>query len=128
MVRDGFDVECIEAHHRQKRDAPSGTAWLLLESLLGDDPPSDPVHGRHGPETARQAGEVGVHSLRAGQIPGEHTLLFAGAHEVVEVRHRALDRGAFVSGVVPAVHFVRRASPGLYSMLDVMRDAEASDA
>jgi 4-hydroxy-tetrahydrodipicolinate reductase len=125
LARNGFDVECIEAHHRFKRDAPSGTTLLLLEALLGDDPPSDLVHGRHGSEAPRHAGEVGVHSLRAGQIPGEHTLVLAGEHEVLELRHRALDRAAFVSGVVPAVRFIRHASPGLHSMLDVMRDAEA---
>lgn len=125
LARNGFDVECIEAHHRGKRDAPSGTALLLLEALLGDGPPSDRVHGRHGSETQRQAGEVGVHSLRAGQIPGDHTLILAAEHEVLELRHRALDRAAFVSGVVPAVRFIRRCSPGFFSMLDVMKDAEA---
>lgn len=127
LARHGFDVECIEAHHRQKRDAPSGTASLLLDALLGDGPPGDRIHGRVGPETQRHTGEVGVHSLRAGQIPGEHTLVLAGEHEVLELRHRALDRAAFVTGVVPAVHFVRRASPGLYSMLDVMSDAHAGE-
>ena len=69
-----------------------------------------------------------MHSIRGGQIPGEHTLVFAGEHEVLEFRHRALDRAAFVSGVVPAVEFVNRCSPGLYSMLDVMRDAEGRKA
>ncbi len=122
LVREGFDVECIEAHHRQKKDAPSGTAKMLLERLLGDDPPSDYVHGRSGSETQRHQGEVGVHSLRAGQIPGDHTLVFAGEHEVLEVHHRALDRAAFVSGVVPAVRWVRHSPPGFFSMLDVMRD------
>ena len=125
LASDGFDIECIEAHHRQKRDAPSGTTLLLLAALLGDAPTHTRVHGRRGAETARGAEEVGVHSLRAGQIPGEHTLVFAGEHEVLEFRHRALDRAAFVSGVVPAVRFVERRAPGLYSMLDVMSDAES---
>ncbi|UCE02158.1 MAG: 4-hydroxy-tetrahydrodipicolinate reductase [Candidatus Latescibacterota bacterium] len=126
LVQQGFDVELMEAHHRGKRDAPSGTTALLLEALLGNDPSNRRVHGRFGTETRREAGEVGVHSLRAGQIPGEHTLLLAGASEVVEIRHRALDRSAFVSGVAPAVHFVRNHGPGLYSMLDVMADAPQS--
>lgn len=120
LARHGFDVECIEAHHRQKRDAPSGTAGLLLDALLGPDAPR--VHGRHGAEARRAPGEVGVHSLRAGEIPGEHTLVLAGDHEVIEVRHRALDRAAFASGVVPAVRFVGRRAPGLYTMSDVMGD------
>ncbi|MFQ5600294.1 MAG: 4-hydroxy-tetrahydrodipicolinate reductase [Candidatus Krumholzibacteriia bacterium] len=122
LTSEGFDVECVEAHHRQKRDAPSGTAQLLLEALFGSDPPK-PVHGRFGSEALREAGEVGVHSLRLGQLPGEHTLLLASEHEVLEIRHRALDRSAFVSGVAPAVRFVQSHPAGLYSMLDVIADA-----
>jgi 4-hydroxy-tetrahydrodipicolinate reductase len=80
------------------------------------------VHGRFGPETTRAPGDVGVHSVRAGGIPGEHTLLLASADEVVEIRHRALSRAAFVSGVSPAVRFVQGHPPGVYSMLDVMGD------
>ena len=120
---DGFDVECLEAHHRAKRDAPSGTARALLEALWGPGPTPEVVHGRHGPEAKRQTGEVGVHSLRLGGVTGDHALYFGSDHEVIEIRHRALDRAAFVSGVVPAVRFVRQSTAGLYSMLDVMRDA-----
>ncbi|HZM17486.1 MAG TPA: 4-hydroxy-tetrahydrodipicolinate reductase [Candidatus Krumholzibacteria bacterium] len=123
MTREGFDVELIEAHHAGKRDAPSGTAFYLLESLLGQEPPAGIVHGRFGPEARRGHGEVGVHSVRAGGLPGEHTLLLASADEVVEIRHRALSRAAFVSGVPPAVRFVQHHPPGLYSLLDVMGDA-----
>lgn len=126
LLREGFDVECLEAHHRQKRDAPSGTAELLLESLLGDAAVRR-VHGRHGVEARREPGEVGIHSLRLGQVVGEHALFFGSDHEVIEVRHRALDRGAFASGVVPAVRFVRHAAPGLYSMRDVIGDAATAD-
>jgi 4-hydroxy-tetrahydrodipicolinate reductase len=124
LTHEGFDVECLEAHHRQKRDAPSGTALLLLEALLGEDSSAPRVHGRHGPDALRRDGEVGVHSLRLGQLAGEHALLLASDHELLEIRHRALDRMAFVSGVVPAVRFVKRRPPGLYSMLDVMRNAQ----
>lgn len=123
LTTEGFDVECIEVHHAAKRDAPSGTAFFLLQALLGQEAASRQVCGRSGPEASRQAGEVGMHSLRAGGIPGEHTLLLASADEVLEIRHRALSRSAFVSGVVPAVQFVQRHPPGLYSMLDVMGDA-----
>lgn len=123
LTEEGFDVECIEAHHAAKRDAPSGTALLLLEALLGQETERPQVRGRSGPEARRQAGEVGMHSVRAGGIPGEHTLLLASPDEVLEIRHRALGRTAFVSGVVPAVRFVQRHPPGLYTMLDVMGDA-----
>lgn len=120
LAASGFDVECVESHHRQKRDAPSGTALFWLEALFGETPRL--VHGRSGSDSRRQDGEVGVHSVRSGQIPGDHTLILASDHEVVEIHHRALDRAAFVSGVPPAVHFVQRQPPGLYSMLDVMRN------
>jgi len=125
LVADGFDVECMEAHHRGKRDAPSGTALALLQTLLGPGDASPRVHGREGRDAARRPGEVGIHSLRQGGLPGEHALVWASDHEVVEIRHRALDRTAFVSGVLPAVRFVRSSPPGLYSMLDVLRHAEA---
>jgi len=124
FIEDGFDVECVETHHRHKRDAPSGTALALLEALgLGTAPRVD---GRTGADALRQPGEVGVHSVRLGAVAGEHALLFGGDHEMIEIRHRALDRAAFVTGVAPAVQFVRRAKPGFYSMLDVMRDAAGS--
>jgi 4-hydroxy-tetrahydrodipicolinate reductase len=124
LLEDGFDVECLEIHHRGKRDAPSGTASALVEALA---PAAPRVHGRHGAEAQRARGEIGVHSVRLGQVVGEHALLFGGEHEVIELRHRALDRGAFVTGVVPAVRFVLRQPAGWYSMLDVIRDGAASE-
>jgi 4-hydroxy-tetrahydrodipicolinate reductase len=120
FLQDGFDAECVEVHHRGKRDAPSGTALALVEALAPEAPR---VHGRHGVDATRRPGEIGVHSLRLGAVVGEHALVFGSEHEIVEVRHRALDRAAFVTGVVPAVRFVARQPPGWYTMLDVMRDA-----
>ena len=123
LAHEGFDVEVLEAHHAGKRDAPSGTALLLLDALLGEGAHGSRVHGRFGAEAQRAPGEVGVHSVRAGGLPGEHTLFLASADEVVEIRHRALSRAAFVSGVPAAVRFVQQHGAGLYSMLDVMGDA-----
>lgn len=128
LIGNGFDVECLEAHHRGKADAPSGTALVLLEALCGPVPAGRQVHGRHGSQALRQPGEVGVHSLRLGQVIGEHALFLGSDHEVIEIRHRALDRGAFVTGVIPAVRFVRARGPGLYTMLDVIRHAETTVA
>jgi 4-hydroxy-tetrahydrodipicolinate reductase len=124
LVDDGFDVECIETHHRHKRDAPSGTALALVAALGLEDAPKQ--HGRAGRDCARRPGDVGIHSVRMGEIAGEHQLVFGSDHEVVEIRHRALDRAAFVTGVVPAVRFVRRAPAGFYNMLDVMNDVEGA--
>ncbi len=126
LIEDGFDVECLEVHHRAKRDAPSGTARTLLKALLGAGEEAPQVHGRVGPEARRQAGEIGVHSLRLGGVVGDHALFFGNDHEVVEIRHRALDRAAFVSGVAPAVRFVRDRAPGLYAMRDVMGHAASA--
>ncbi|HZL84152.1 MAG TPA: 4-hydroxy-tetrahydrodipicolinate reductase [Candidatus Krumholzibacteria bacterium] len=123
MIDEGFDLEILETHHSAKRDAPSGTAIMLLEAFWGNAP-VDVVHGRSGVDARRKPLEVGVHSVRGGGIPGEHTLLLAGPDEVVEIRHRALSRAAFVSGVPKAVRFVQDHPPGLYSMLDVIGDAE----
>ncbi len=123
MIDEGFDLEILEAHHAGKRDAPSGTALMLLEAFWGNSP-NAVVYGRSGVDALRKPREVGVHSVRGGGIPGEHTLLLAGTDEVVEIRHRALSRAAFVSGVPKAVRFVQDHPPGLYSMLDVMGDAQ----
>jgi 4-hydroxy-tetrahydrodipicolinate reductase len=119
LTQQGFQVECVEAHHQHKRDAPSGTANLLLEALLGG-PPALVTHGRAGRDLHRQPGEVGVHSLRLGQIVGDHSLFLASDSEVIEIRHRALDRAAFVSGVPPAVRFVQQRTSGLFDMTDVI--------
>ena len=125
LMQDGFDAECLEMHHRDKRDAPSGTALALVEAL---DAGAQRQFGRHGADAKRRAGEIGIHALRLGHVVGEHALVFASDHEVIEVRHRALDRAAFVTGVVPAVRFVQRRPAGWYSMLDVIRDVASSTA
>jgi 4-hydroxy-tetrahydrodipicolinate reductase len=124
LTQQGFQVECVEAHHRHKRDAPSGTAMLLLEALLGGSP-QRVAHGRSGRDLQRQDAEVGIHSLRLGQIVGDHSLLLASDSEVIEIRHRALDRAAFVSGVPPAVRFVQQRPPGLFEMTDVIGNEHA---
>lgn len=114
-----YDVEIVEAHHNQKRDAPSGTALATVEVLrraLGD---LEVVHGREG---SRPRGrEIGVHAVRAGDIVGDHTVLFAGPGERLEIRHQAHSRAAFASGAVRAARFVAGRGPGIYSMSDVLR-------
>ena len=118
----GYDVEIVEAHHRNKVDAPSGTALLLaraaaegrrknLEDLA--------VYGREG-RSPREEGEIGIHALRGGAVVGEHRVIFLGAGEEVEVTHRALSRRTFANGALRAARFVAGARPGLYSMRDVL--------
>lgn len=113
-----YDIEIIEAHHNQKKDAPSGTALATVEAIknaLGD---IEVVHGREG---LRQRGkEIGVHAVRAGDIVGDHTVLFAGAGERLEIKHQAHSRTAFASGAVRAARWVVDKEPGIYSMADVL--------
>ncbi|CAN5515277.1 4-hydroxy-tetrahydrodipicolinate reductase [soil metagenome] len=111
----GFDVEITETHHRGKRDAPSGTALILAEAIAGsrDQTLSDHTqYGRHG-ESLRKPQEIGIHSLRAGALPGEHSVLFASDDEELRVSHRALSRRAFAKGAVDAACALVGCQPGL---------------
>ncbi|MDA7823435.1 4-hydroxy-tetrahydrodipicolinate reductase [Opitutales bacterium] len=117
-----FDPEVIEMHHRLKKDAPSGTADRLLEILkdsrkLGAD---QVAHGRSGIVGERPAKEIGSHALRGGDVVGDHTVLFAGIGERIELTHRASDRKIFAAGALRAAKWVGGRSPGLYSMQDVL--------
>ncbi|HAW49709.1 TPA: 4-hydroxy-tetrahydrodipicolinate reductase [bacterium] len=113
-----FDVELIEAHHRNKIDAPSGTAKRLLEAL-GVEGPHKIVYGRKGNDK-RKKGEIGVFSIRGGDIVGDHTLIFAGDGEKIEITHSVTSRDCFAYGTIKAAKFIVKKERGLYSMLDVI--------
>jgi 4-hydroxy-tetrahydrodipicolinate reductase len=118
----GYDVELVEAHHRNKKDAPSGTALLLARAAAegrGQDLEEVAVYGREG-VAPRTEGEIGVHAVRGGAVVGEHRLIFYSEGEEVEVVHRALSRRTFADGAMRAAKFVATAGPGLYSMQDVL--------
>jgi 4-hydroxy-tetrahydrodipicolinate reductase len=117
-----FDIEIIEAHHKHKVDAPSGTALALAGSAArarGLDPAADVRAGRAGHE-ARRAGEIGVASVRAGDVVGTHTVLFAGEGERLTVGHEATDRSIFARGAVRAAAWLAAQKPGRYAMTDVL--------
>lgn len=119
----GYDVEIIEVHHNKKKDAPSGTARKLAEviaSATGRDISRDAVYGREGIVGERKANEIGIHAARAGDIVGEHTLIFAGPGERLELTHRAHSRNTFASGALRAARFAAAAQPGFYTMADVL--------
>ncbi|MBM3307426.1 MAG: 4-hydroxy-tetrahydrodipicolinate reductase [Candidatus Eisenbacteria bacterium] len=119
----GFDVEIVEAHHRAKRDAPSGTALRLGEIVCrgrGLEPGEALRFGRSGVAAARGEGEVGIHSLRGGSIVGRHSVRFVSELEELTVRHEAFTRLAFAGGAAAAARFVASRGPGLYDMLDVL--------
>ena len=120
---DAYDVEIIEAHHRHKVDAPSGTALKLGEvvaTALGRDLKTCAVHGREGDTGERDAKAIGFHAIRGGDIVGEHTVLFAGSGERVEITVRSQSRMTYAIGALRAARFLNGSKPGLYDMQDVL--------
>lgn len=120
---DSCDVEIIEAHHRHKVDAPSGTAVKMGEvvaSALGRNLEDCAIYGRHGITGERDSQTIGFETIRAGDIIGEHTVLFAGNGERVEITHRATDRMTFARGAVHAASWLAIQKPGLYDMTHVL--------
>lgn len=123
ILGDGYDVEVVEAHHRHKVDAPSGTALRLAEQAaagLQRNLDEVAVYGRKGIVGARTRQEIGIHALRAGDLVGDHTVLFGAPGECLQLSHRATSRDAFAEGALRAVRFVVGAKPGLYTMWDVL--------
>ena len=117
LLRD-YDIEVIEAHHRNKKDAPSGTAKTILQILDDEAGTRKKQYGREG-VTERQ-NEIGVHVIRAGDIVGDHTVLFSKNFETIELSHRAYDRSVFASGALQAARWVVGKKPGIYDMNDVL--------
>ena len=118
-----FDLEIIEMHHRLKKDAPSGTAMTLAEILAAvrNDQLSDVVrHGREGIVGERSAREIGMHSVRGGDVVGDHTVIFAATGERVELSHKASNRDTFANGALRAAMWVVKQPPGLYNMQHVL--------
>lgn len=123
VLGDAYDVEIVEAHHRMKKDAPSGTALKLGEMAaagLGRDLAEVGVFERHGIIGERTDTEIGIQTIRAGDIVGEHTVYFAGAGERIEITHRAHSRDNFAGGAALAAAWVADKENGLYTMFDVL--------
>ncbi|HWI37259.1 MAG TPA: 4-hydroxy-tetrahydrodipicolinate reductase [Burkholderiales bacterium] len=120
ILGDGYDVEIIEAHHRHKVDAPSGTALKIGEVLGSVLKTKDFVHGRHGDTGERPARQIGYHAIRGGDIVGEHTVLFAGAGERVEITVRSQSRMTYAAGAVRAAKWLKGKPAALYDMFDVL--------
>lgn len=121
---DDYDVEIVETHHRHKKDAPSGTAKKLAEIIaqaLGRDLAKVAVYGREGITGERPRDVIGIHSVRGGDTVGDHTVIFSGGAERIELTHRATSRSAFAEGALRAARFVAKVSPGLYTMQDVLK-------
>ena len=120
---DSFDIEIVEMHHRAKVDAPSGTALMLGEAAAAGRNITLEEHsarGRDGLTGPRKNGDIGFASLRGGTATGDHSVIFAGAMERIELTHRAEDRTMFAQGAIKAALWAREQKPGLYSMADVL--------
>jgi 4-hydroxy-tetrahydrodipicolinate reductase len=123
MLGDDYDVEIVEAHHRFKKDAPSGTAQALGRSIaraLNRDLEEVSLHGRKGFVGERTKKEIALLSVRAGDIIGEHTVIFGGIGERLEFIHRAHSRDTFAHGALRAAQWLVKKKPGLYSMQDML--------
>ncbi|MCG3872309.1 4-hydroxy-tetrahydrodipicolinate reductase [Psychrobacter sp. Ps7] len=117
------DVEVIEAHHKHKIDAPSGTAYMMAEAVAearGQNLKDVAVYGREGQTGERKAGTIGIHAIRGGEIIGDHTVMFIADGEVVEITHRARARMTFAAGAVRAAIWVIKQEVGQYNMQDVL--------
>ena len=120
ILGDSFDIEILETHHRMKKDAPSGTAKTLAEILQRGRGTAELRHGREGVNAARDKSEIGIHSIRGGDVVGDHTVIFAGDGERIELTHRASSRETFARGALRAGRWIIGKPAGLYSMRDVL--------
>ena len=119
---DAFDIEIIEQHHNQKIDAPSGTALMIADAIANSkESDSRYVYDRHSVRKKRDKSEIGIHSIRAGNIVGEHQVIFAGNDEILTITHSARSKQIFASGAVNAAKFIYSQKPGIYCMSDMLK-------
>lgn len=127
VLGEEYDVEVVEMHHKHKKDAPSGTALMLAKAVAkgrGVDFGAKAVYGRKGDIGERPEGEIAVHALRGGSVVGDHTVMFAGDVERVELTHKAQSREAFAAGALQAAKWAKGKKPGVYTMMDVLGFAD----
>ncbi len=119
LLGESFDIEIIEKHHNQKIDAPSGTA-LAIADAIAEDMDAEYVYDRHTSRKKRKKSEIGIHAVRGGTIVGEHTVIFAGTDEIIELKHQAASKEIFAVGAVKAAKFLVGKTPGMYCMNDLI--------
>lgn len=117
---DGFDIEIIEKHHNKKVDAPSGTAVMIANAVKEVREQSEFIYGRHGRTGKRQQNEVGIHAIRGGTIVGEHSAIFAGNDEILEINHSARSKNVFAEGSIAAAKYLVNQDSGFYNMDDML--------
>lgn len=125
LLEDSFDIEIIEKHHNQKLDAPSGTALAIADAINAvSKAENEYVYDRHNVRKKRGKREIGLHSVRGGTIVGEHSVIFAGQDEVVELRHQATSKEVFAAGAVKAAKFMAGKPAGMYDMQDLVAEMQ----
>lgn len=122
VLVDGFDIEIIEQHHNQKLDAPSGTALMIADAVSEVKTDAEYVYDRHAYRKKRGKREIGIHSVRGGNIVGEHEIIFAGQDEVVTITHSARSKTVFAVGALNAAVFLKDKAPGMYNMSDLLAE------
>jgi len=122
VLEEGFNIEIVEAHHNKKKDAPSGTAILIADAINDSlSERKEYIYGRHGREEIPSLSEICIHAIRGGSIPGQHTVMFAGPDEVIEITHTVYSNKVFAIGALKAASFIIGKAPGLYSMNDLLK-------
>ena len=121
ILEDSYNIEIIEKHHNKKVDSPSGTALLLANSVNDSViEKKNFIYGRHSKNDECKISDLGIHAIRGGSIPGEHSVIFAGPDEVIEIKHTAYSKEVFARGALKAARFLSDKGPGLYSMEDLV--------
>ena len=122
LLKDDFDVEIVEKHHHRKVDAPSGTALAIADAIKeNSDKDYEYVYDRHAVSHKRSPNEIGIQSVRGGTIVGEHSVIFAGNDEIIEINHTALSRDIFASGALRAAKFISDRPAGFYNMKSILK-------
>ena len=123
VLGDGFDVEIVERHHNLKKDAPSGTALMLADTINeAFDGQKEYVNGRNGIVGAREKSEIGIHAVRGGTIVGEHEVMFAGEDEIITISHSARSKRVFAVGAIRAAKFLKGKTAGMYEMKHLLAE------
>lgn len=122
LLQENFDIEIIEKHHNQKIDAPSGTALAIADAINEVcDKSNEYVYDRHSTRKKRSKNEIGIHAVRGGTIVGEHSIIFAGNDEIIELMHTATSKEIFAVGALKAANFLAGKEPGFYNMNDLIK-------
>ncbi len=123
VMKNDYDIDIVEAHHRMKKDAPSGTAITLAKTIMEEknlDPEKNIIYSRQGRENDRPRDQLGIFAVRGGGVIGEHTVIMASMGDRIEIKHTAFSRETFAAGAIKAARFIINQKPGLYDMNDVL--------